>query len=97
MDNFIARQPIFNTKNEVVAYELLFRNGNLNYFVGIDGDDATRNVISNAFYSFGIKNIINEKKAFINFTENLIKEENSYNTSIRLFSNRNIRRCRTNM
>lgn len=75
MDNFIARQPIFNTKNEVIAYELLFRNGNLNYFVGIDGDDATRNVISNAFYSFGIKNIINEKKAFINFTENLIKEE----------------------
>ena len=75
MENFIARQPIFNRKNEVFAYELLFRNSYINSYLGIDGDDATRNVISNAFYSFDIKNIINEKKAFINFTENLIKEQ----------------------
>lgn len=74
MENFIARQPIFNRKNEVFAYELLFRNSHINEYVGIDGDDSTRNVISNAFYSFGIKNITNGKKAFINFTENLIKE-----------------------
>jgi len=75
VENFIARQPIFNKKNEVIAYELLFRNGSINSYTGINGDDATRNVISNAFYSFGINNITNGKKAFINFTENLIKEE----------------------
>jgi EAL and modified HD-GYP domain-containing signal transduction protein len=74
MDNFIARQPIFNKKNEVIAYELLFRDSEINAFADIDGDYATRNVISTAFYSFDIKSIVNDKKAFINFTENLIKE-----------------------
>ena len=75
MDVFVARQPIFNTKNEVVAYELLFRNGNTNEYNNVDGDKATLNVISNLFLEFDIQNITNNKKAFINFTENLINEE----------------------
>jgi|GEM_PF-6045355 len=31
MDIFVARQPIFNVSNEVIAYELLFRNGQNNF------------------------------------------------------------------
>lgn len=75
MEIFVARQPIFDIHNNVVAYELLFRNGDKNYFEGTDGDSATLNVISNAFYSFGIKGVTGGKKAFINFTEKLLKEE----------------------
>jgi len=75
MDTFIARQPIFNRTNEVVAYELLFRNGYNNFYSNTNGDEATLNVIANSFYTFDFKSITDNKKAFINFTEELIKEE----------------------
>ena len=75
MDVFLARQPIFDRSNKVIAYELLFRNGYENFCSNVDGDEATLNVIVNSFYIFGIKNITNDKKVFINFTEELIKKE----------------------
>lgn len=75
MDVFLARQPIFDRSNKVIAYELLFRNGCKNFCCNADGNEATLNVIVNSFYTFGIKNITNNKKAFINFTEELIKKE----------------------
>jgi len=75
MDVFLARQPIFDRSNKVIAYELLFRNGYENFCSNADGDEATLNVIVNSFYIFGIKNITNDKKVFINFTEELIKKE----------------------
>ncbi|WP_026887638.1 EAL and HDOD domain-containing protein [Clostridium beijerinckii] len=75
MDIFVARQPIFNRKNEVVAYELLFRNGQNNFYNNANGDEATLKVISNTFYTFDFKDITDNKKAFINFTEELIKKE----------------------
>jgi hypothetical protein len=38
MNNFIARQPIFNKKQDVLGYEVLFRSGSENYFsdTGVD-------------------------------------------------------------
>ena len=75
MDIFVARQPIFDRRNKVVAYELLYRNGYENFFGDTDGNEATMNVITNSFYTFGIKNIANNKKAFINFTEELLIKE----------------------
>ena len=32
MDTFLARQPIFDHRRRVFAYELLFRSGPENYF-----------------------------------------------------------------
>ncbi len=32
MDIFVARQPIFNRKREVIAYELLYRDSDKNFF-----------------------------------------------------------------
>jgi EAL and modified HD-GYP domain-containing signal transduction protein len=75
MNFFLARQPIFDIKNNVIAYELLFRNGTQNYCDIVDGNSATLNVISNAFYTIGIDSMTNGKKAFINFTDDLIKKE----------------------
>ncbi len=73
MDTFVARQPIFDINENVVAYELLFRTNNEdNKFNNIDGDIATSKVIINSFLLIGIKNLTDGKKAFINFTENLI-------------------------
>ena len=75
MDIFVARQPIFDRKNKVIAYELLYRNSFENFCGDIDGNEATMNVITNSVYTFGIKNITNNKKAFINFTEELLIKE----------------------
>lgn len=43
----VARQPIFDRKQNVVAYELLFRGKNsTNLYDGTDGDLATQEVIA---------------------------------------------------
>ncbi|MBF4695009.1 EAL and HDOD domain-containing protein [Fusibacter ferrireducens] len=75
MDVFLARQPIFNIKKQVVAYEILYRQGVKNIYEGdYDGDLATTTVVSDALVNFGIDGLTNGKKAFINFTKNLLME-----------------------
>ena len=69
---FIARQPIFNIHEEIVAYELLYRNNYANIFPQTDSDTATIDVLINSFLSIGIKEVANGKPSFINFTEKLI-------------------------
>lgn len=75
MEVFVARQPIFDCNQKVVFYELLFRHGESNNYEAVDGDLATLNVITNSFFCIGIDNLTGGKKAFINFTENLLKSE----------------------
>jgi EAL and modified HD-GYP domain-containing signal transduction protein len=75
MDIFIARQPIFNTRLEIYGYELFYRN-NLNNEANFnDGNVASSSVIVNSLMLLGLENISDNKLSFINFTENLIKEE----------------------
>ena len=75
MHIFLARQPIFDRNKNVIAYELLFRNGQENAYNGVDGNEATLKVIANSFYEFDFKSVSGNKKVFINFTEKLITEE----------------------
>lgn len=75
MDNshvLLARQPIFDRKLNVVAYELLFRASTDNRADFIDGDHATSQVLLNAFTELNITDVVGNNKAFINFTRNLI-------------------------
>ena len=72
MEIFIAKQPIFNEYEAVVAYELLYRNKQLNAFPNVDADKATIEVIVNAFLSIGLDQLTNGKPCFINFTESLL-------------------------
>jgi EAL and modified HD-GYP domain-containing signal transduction protein len=72
MDAFIARQPIFDSKKHLFAYELLFRDGLSNHMPEIDGDVATSKLLSNSFFSIGIDKITSGSLAFINFTERLL-------------------------
>jgi EAL and modified HD-GYP domain-containing signal transduction protein len=70
---FIARQPIFRRNGRVFGYELLFRSGLDNFFDNTqDGDQATSRVITNAFSLVGISKITAGKKAFINFTGDML-------------------------
>ncbi|MGM0845349.1 MAG: EAL and HDOD domain-containing protein [Bacillota bacterium] len=73
MEVFVARQPIFNVNEEAIAYELLYRNNQENFFPNINGDRATADVIINSFLNIGIDQLSGGKPCFINFTETLLK------------------------
>lgn len=76
MDIFVARQPIFNEKKQVFAYELLYRSGNKNvYDLNQDGDVATATVVTDTLINFGLNTLTGGKPAFINFTHRLLMEE----------------------
>lgn len=75
MDVFVARQPILNRNKVLYAYELLFRDALANFVPNIDGDVATSSLLSSSFFTIGIESITGGRKAFINFTENLIINE----------------------
>ncbi len=72
---FVARQPIFNRKKKVIAYELLFRSGDKGTYDAEDDDEATVSVISGAFLLLGMEKTTDSKRAFINFTRNLLKRD----------------------
>ncbi len=67
-----ARQPIFNTKLDVVAYELLFRSTNMNAASITDGDQASSHVLVYAFGQHRIEDILGNVPAYINFTRQLL-------------------------
>lgn len=74
MNVYMARQPIFDTENHVYGYELLYRsNGKQNEYNGVNGDESTADVVTNAFFGLNIQDIIGDGRAFINFTANLLK------------------------
>ena len=75
MDVFVARQPIFDREQTVYAYELLFRSGLDNFFKHSDQDQASSKVIIDSFVSIDMKEMTGGKKAFINFTRDLLLEE----------------------
>lgn len=75
MHVLVARQPIFDKEKNVVAYELLFRSSMSNSYDGSDGDKATTDVIVASFLSIGMDVVTGGKKAFINFTDNLLKQK----------------------
>lgn len=74
MDIFIARQGIYDLNEKVVAYELLYRNSIKNkYDIEIEDEKATYQVIDN-ISSFGLDVLTENKKAFVNFSEQVIKD-----------------------
>lgn len=73
MEVYVAKQPIFDSRENVISYELLYRSGRENVYNASDGDKATSEVIINSFLNIGIKDLSEGKPCFVNFTENLLK------------------------
>lgn len=70
MNVYTARQPILNKKENVVGYELLYRDGEDNRFpVGVDSHEATTNILLRTHLNEGLPSITDRKLAFINFSE----------------------------
>lgn len=71
----LGRQPILNCKEELVAYELLFRApGSVTADV-MDSSQATASVIVNTLTGFGIQEIMGDHKGFINVDLDLLMDD----------------------
>lgn len=72
MEVFVGRQPIFDAGEQVIGYELLYRNAEVRTHSAANDDDATVQVLANALLSIGIDEVAKGKLCFVNFTENLL-------------------------
>ncbi|MGJ8692857.1 MAG: EAL and HDOD domain-containing protein [Thalassotalea sp.] len=79
MYSYVARQPIIDLEQNLVAYELLFRDGEKNQFPNICPDQATSNILANNHLTLGIEQVTDNKVAYINFhADTLIKNFPSF-------------------
>ncbi|QOL24761.1 HDOD domain-containing protein [Thalassotalea sp. LPB0316] len=69
MQLYLARQAILGRKQNLVAYELLFRDGPENSFPNIDPHVATSKLINRTHFNKGLSHISGGKRALINFSE----------------------------
>jgi c-di-GMP-related signal transduction protein len=68
---YVARQPIFDRKEKVFGYELLFRDGMENVFHGGDSDVASRSTLDSSLL-IGLEVLCDGRKAFVNCTRDTL-------------------------
>ena len=71
---FVARQPILDRDQQVVGYELLFRDGIENVFRANDANAAACSTLASALL-VGFDLLCNGQKAFINCTRELLLKD----------------------
>jgi EAL and modified HD-GYP domain-containing signal transduction protein len=74
-DIYIGRQPIYNRRLEVIAYELLYRDSEENRANITDFDLASGEMIFNALVEFGLDRLVGPHRAYLNLTGNLLTSE----------------------
>ncbi|MGO4469499.1 hypothetical protein AB4Z11_28515, partial [Pseudoduganella sp. RAF53_2] len=62
---FLARQPILNRNQRLVAYELLYRNAEVSEARITNGTHATASVIAHAS-ELGMEQVVGDQLAFVN-------------------------------
>lgn len=75
---FLGRQPILGREQQLLAYELLFRDGSVgagNSAQIVDPTQATATVIANAFAELSISEVLGAYRAFINIDNELLFSE----------------------
>lgn len=72
---FVARQPIFDRRQQVFAYELLFRSGLDNVFTHPDQDQASFLMLHTSLLGFGLDTLIGDKLGFINASREVLLKE----------------------
>ncbi len=75
MEVYVARQPIFDRSMRIFGYELLYRRSRNNFYEGLDDEQATSELIHNAFLVMQFDELTNRNRAFINFSEELLENE----------------------
>jgi len=72
---FLARQPIVDRKENLFAFELLFRSSNSEDAGVVDGTHATAQVMVNAFEEMGIAEVLGAHKGFVNLDADLLHSD----------------------
>ncbi len=73
MDVFLARQPVFDRNLKVVAYELLYRGCQVNSADSMgDPNEASMQVLVNAFSEIGLEKITSGNPALVNITQQIL-------------------------
>ena len=72
---FLGRQPSLDRRQELVAFELLFRNSQRNAAHVVDDTLATATVVANAFSELGLGNALGCLRAYINVDANFLLDD----------------------
>lgn len=72
MEVYLGRLPILDNKQNLVAYELLFRSDQHNVVSITDNSAASANVIIDTYGQLGIENVIGKRRGFIKVDEKLL-------------------------
>lgn len=71
-DIFLGRQPILDRRQNLVAYELLYRSGRVAQAEVTDDGAATAQVMRNAFKRIGIDTVLGECIGFVNIDAEML-------------------------
>ena len=74
-DFLIGRQQIFDKNLDIYAYEILFRGQDYDLTESSQASQATNQVITDTILELGINRLVDNHKAFINFTHQNILEK----------------------
>lgn len=69
---YLGRQPILDTQQEIVGYELLFRSSEKNMSEFDSQEQACTSVIASALAGFGFSEVLGDKAGFINVTHDVL-------------------------
>jgi c-di-GMP-related signal transduction protein len=69
---FLGRQPILDSQQEIVGYELLFRATERNVSEYESQNQASMSVIASALAGFGFQEVLGDKFGFINVTQEVL-------------------------
>ena len=75
MKVYVAKQPIYDIHENIVGYDLLYRQDSTNAFPEIDRDQATAEVIINTHLNIGLRRLTEGKPYCIQFTERLLDQK----------------------
>ncbi len=70
----VGRQAIFDRDLQVVGYELLYRDSQMNAATFSDGDVVTARVMLNTFLEIGLEQMVGPHQAFINLTTRFLRD-----------------------
>jgi len=74
-DIFLARQPILDRHQTIVAYELLFRSGQVNHATIENELHATAHVIVSLFNEMGLQSVLGKERGFVNVSAEMLMSD----------------------
>jgi c-di-GMP-related signal transduction protein len=74
-DIFLARQPILDRDQMIVAYELLFRSSQANHATIENELHATAHVIVSLFNEMGLQSVLGKERGFVNVSADMLMSD----------------------